>query len=341
MKKYCSLMIALVAALFMSCSNDEIKISKTVNFTVNPSTVANKFAAGEIHAGDMESFNTDCKLFVELFVYDRQGNLVEKRSENFSNYAVQMKTSMFLDQGEYTAVAITHVDDVVDNYNYWIIENEETLEGLRVVDGGYIGGENKVLGVSTYEFTVSGSTEDININVEPAGSLLTVEYFNIKALSSYDIVEYRLVGNKTMEYLEFDRSGYTNVVADNHNGSYDWIYDKLTLSYYESGSYTNIYSYEFTLPMTNVGLQFWAYDSSSTYVNLGGTTLETRAGNCYYAFLRLSSNVSNITTEFGQYTTSRSAGNNENRAMAKMAYRKGEKGSFLAGQTLRIKDMLK
>lgn len=340
MKKILFFYTLAIAAILTSCKNDEITISKPVNFTVNPSSVVTPFSAGEINAGDLESFHQDCKLIVELYIYNAEGDLVKKFSESFNNYAVQMKSSLFLPSGDYTAVAITHVDDLVDDIHYWKIEGIEKLEGLRIIDGGYVGGQNKVLGVSTYNFSVDKYTEDISINVQPAGSLLTVFYYNFKALSSYDVEGYYLFGNKTMDYLEFDRSGYTNVVANNHGGSYDWLLDYLDMSYYSSSSATNIYSYEFTLPMTNIGLQYYI-KIGDTYYSVGSGTLTTSAGGCYYANLYLSSNVDEITTSFGQTRSSDTRSLSIEDMSFKMKYDKPVRNNIVTGQTLYVKDLLK
>ena len=302
MKKFFTLMAVTAVVTFTSCSNEDIEISKAVNITVNPATVVSTFSVGEEKAGDLESFDTDCKLNVKLFIYNEEGNLIQKYSNTFSNYAVQMKVPAFLANGSYTAVAITHIDDVVDNVYYWKIEGEQKLEGMRIVDGGYIGGQNKVLGVAVKKFTVSDDVLDLNIDVKPAGAMLTVRYYNFLALRSQGYTCFTLLGNKSMEYLEFDRSGKTNVVADNHNGEFDWRFDIFeTKDYPSSSSYSYVYNYEFILSMTNVGLKFVTEDNDS-YYNLGNSnTFNIEAGNCYYAYLRLNSKISSTTASFGRY----------------------------------------
>ncbi len=336
MKKYISFFAtAFFAAMITSCTNDDVAISKTVNFTVNPSTVVGTFSVGEENAGDLESFHTDCKLNVRLFIYNEDGDLVEKANNTYSNYAVQMKASFFLPQGNYTAVAITHIDDVVDNIKYWVISGESHLEGMRITDGGYIGGQNKVLGVAVSTFSVKDEIVDLNMNVLPAGSMLTVRYYNYLALKSLGYTQFTLYANKTMDYLEFDRSGKTEVVADNHNGSYDWIVDNINASNFASG-YDYIYSYEFILPMTNVGLQFFTEDESSYYSLGASTSFTTLAGSCYYAYLNLSSKVSNISSSFGKYSHSRSAEKNEKGLLFSP---KKKVRSLTKGQTLYVKDL--
>ena len=340
MKKYISFMAAaFFAAMISSCSNDDITISKTVNFTVNPSTVVGTFSVGEENAGELESFNTDCKLNVKLFVYNENGELVKKFSNTYSNYAVQMKASAFLPQGRYTAVAITHIDDVVDNIKYWEISDENQLEGLKIIDGGYIGGQNKVLGVTSSDFYVGDDIEDVNINVYPAGSMLVVRYYNYLALKNLGYTEFSLMANKIMEYLEFDRFGNTEVIADNHNGQFDWYIDKIDASNFSAG-YDYIYDYEFILPMTNVGLQFYTEDESSYYTLGNGTSFNTQAGGCYYAYLRLSSTVSNISSSFGKYSGTRGVlGNVGGKGVFVKPSNKRNIVGKTKGQTILVKDL--
>lgn len=340
MKKYISLLLVGLVAFLASCSNDDITISKTVNFTVNPSTVISTFSAGEEKAGELESFGTDCKLNVRLYIYDGEGTLVKEFSNTYSNYAVQFKASSFLPQGNYTAVAITHIDDIVDNVKYWTISGEQKLEGLRITDAGYIGGQNKVLGVAVSSFEVGDDIVDLNINVKPAGSMLTVRYYDYRLILSYKYSILALHGNKTMDYLEFDRSGNTEVVADNHGGEFDWIVDYLDVSTSEAG-YTYYYNYEYFLPMTNVGLQFFCAENSdniySTDVSIGNSTVfNTQAGSCYYAYLYMSS----LSSDFGNYSSRTRGMVNDGEGIMYFPIDKKSQTSLTKGQTLKIKDLI-
>ena len=80
MKKFISLLVIAIVAILSSCSNEDITISKTVNFTVNPATVVSSFSSCEENPGELESFDTDCKLNVKLFVYLPVFNKVEPLS---------------------------------------------------------------------------------------------------------------------------------------------------------------------------------------------------------------------------------------------------------------------
>lgn len=340
MKKYISLFIVGFVTFLTSCSNDDITISKTTNFTVNPSTVISTFSVGEEIAGELESFDTSCRLNVRLYIYDSDGILVKEFGNTYSNYAVQFKTSSLLPQGKYTAVAITNIDDVTDNIKYWEITGKENLEGMRITDAGYLGGPNKVLGVSVSSFDVGNDVVDLTMNVKPAGSMLTVRYYGYRSrVNSYPIL--KLHANKTMEYLEFDRSGSSEVIADNLNGSFEWLVDYLDASQFPAG-YDYIYSYEYYLPMTNVGLQFFGaknYDNlySTDYSFGNTTTFSTQAGASYYAYLYLSNNPS---TSFGKYTNTTRGVFEGEKGLLLSPINKKNKNGITKGQSLRIKDFI-
>lgn len=254
MKKIISLFAFAIAMIASSCTNDDITISKTVNFTVDPSSIHGAFTFAEIHEGDLETFDSSHRLNVLLYIYDEDGYKVAEFSNTFTNYKVQLKESSYLPQGKYTAVAITHVTEPSTGFKYWEIEGSETLEGLRIKDLHYIGGDNKILGTAVESFTVGDNTVDLKINVQPAGAMVAVLYFNTDFFSNYGYHNLRLLINKTMDYLEFDRSGYSNVIELNNNHSFDWIFDSIDDD--DLGNYYLIYNYEFILPMKNVGIGF-------------------------------------------------------------------------------------
>ena len=341
MKKYISLLAIAIAAVLSSCSNDEITISKTVNFTVNPAGVVNSFSVAEEHPGELESFDTDCKLNVCLFIYDEDGTLVKEFANTYSNYAVQFKVSDLLPQGKYTAVAVTHIEDIVENRKYWIISGKENLEGMQITDAGYIGGQNKVLGISVSNFDVRDDIVDVNMNVHPAGSMLTVRYYGYDYLSKFGYNIISLHGNKIMDYLQFDRSGNSEVIADNHNGSYDWVIDYVDVSTIPTG-YSYYYNYEYVLPMTNVGLQFFIseddiYNTDNPFGN--STTFETLAGSAYYGYFTLQSN-GRVSVEFGTYSNKTRGIVNESKGVMSLQIKNKNLKSITKGQSLRVKDYI-
>ena len=269
--------------IMSSCTNDDITISKTVNFTVDPSSIHGAFTLAEATKGDLESFSTSRQLNVLLYIYDENGDKVAESREIFSNYIVQMKYSSYLAQGNYTAVAITHVTGKTDGFKYWEISGSETLEGLRIKDEGYIGGQNKILGIAVEHFMVKDNTIDLNIKVKPAGAMVTIIYYDTDYLKNNGFYNLRLKVNKTMDYLEFDRSGNSNVIVKNDNNAYNWIFDSLDDE--DLGSIYWIPQYEFILPMNNVGFGFRADYNGETYTFGEDGIMDIKQGASYFILI--------------------------------------------------------
>lgn len=260
MKKYIFMLLACVA-MFTSCSNDDITIRSATNFRINPATVIAPFT-WEWQPGDLESFDTDYQLRIRLLVYDSEGFLQAEDVQYFSNYSVTMSSSLNLPNGDYKAIAITDIigkaSGAVDEY--WVLSNYERLADTHIDDAGYIGGQNKILGIETRNFTVdSESQNEISIDVQPVGALFFVWFTNIH---TFDFVtRYSLVCSKTAEQCIFNTDGSYSIVAENNNGSYDW-----RISYIEPADYmeySGVYDYFYVLPVSNLNLKF-QYNTETT-----------------------------------------------------------------------------
>lgn len=285
MKKHIFFIAAAFLALFASCSNDEITISKTVNFTVDPSTVIEPFSAVEFNTGELESFNTDFKLRIRLFVYDSKGTLVERALGEYTNYAIQMKSYSFLQEGNYTAVAISDIYRPNNYFEYWTVSGEEKLSTLKISDTGYFGYEKSVLGVTKKSFYVQGGNQDVKINIQPAGALFLVYYRNIFTYSG--VTSYELNVNRIQESLSFDSNGDFTVNSKNNNGKFDWRIDALDLEDWDQSTTKNVYSYAYQLPMKNVGLCFSYFSNGKGYLLGNGKTFNLEAGDGYFCVLEL------------------------------------------------------
>lgn len=289
MKKYILLAVTIVAFILTSCKNDEITISKTVNFTVNPATVIEPYTNIEFNTGELESFSTNYKLRIRLYIYDEKGTLVESTSENFTNYAVKMKKSSFVKQGSYTAVVISDIYRPNDNFQYWSVSGQDQLATLKIEDTGIIGQERSVLGISKKKFTVTDKSEDVNIDIKPGGALFLVYYKDIFRFN--DVSGYQLAVNKLQESIAFDSSGETTVNAKNNNGSFDWRIDSFDLSDIDQSSISNVYSYAFLMPMTNIGFRFEYLDKEGNGYNPipndKGITWNMNPGDAYFCMLDL------------------------------------------------------
>lgn len=298
MKKYILLVLVFVTAL-TSCTNDDITISYATNFKINPATVIAPFT-WEWEAGDLESFDTNYQLRVRLLVYNSDGILEKEDTQYFSNYSVVMNSSLALPNGSYTAIAITDVIGKTASAisEYWILKEHQKLADTHIDDAGYIGGQNKILGISKENVTIDGKNRsDISINVLPTGALFFVWYRNIHNFN--DISRYTLSCAKTAESCLFNADGNYSVVAENHNGSYDWRIDYIDVVDYPNN--TGVYNYFYVLPVSNLNLKFQATSSSETKDVSDVMTINPKAGEEWMFVLNLKDEESEgkITCKYG------------------------------------------
>ncbi len=302
MKKIYIMTLAMFGLLLSSCENDDIMISSTINFTVDPSNLASTLAEAEVNPGELEVLDSDCRLVVDLLIYNDNGELVESSTEKFSNYDVRMKyAAKKVTEGNYSVLAISHIENLSDKISYWEIKNTQKLEGLQVVDAGYIGGENNIFGMAFQNVTFSGASQDIQLNLTPVGSILRVEFYNVHfgwTIADNPVTSYELVTNKVSDSFMFSRAGQTNVQADSRD-DYNWrlcLLDDL-----DGHTYDNIYAYEYVLPMNNVRVVFRGYNDDGQHDEFGSQyTYNFQSGNNYYAALDIASDES----EFGKITPS-------------------------------------
>ena len=284
MKKILFVLLAVVAALVSSCSNDEIEISQSTTFKIDPSTVISTYTY-EFNAGELDGLYSGYSLRVRLLVYDAGGTLVTSETQYVSNYAVTISTAADLASGDYTAVAITDAVELEDDavsFEYWELSDEQQLATTTITDCGYIGGMNKVLGIGYATFSLSEGEQQITIKPAAAGSLFCLLWDNIHTYS--DIEYIGLMTNRTGESLVLDDASGYDVSIDYNSGSYDWWVDYIAPSDYPS--YDAIYDYCFDLPMKNKGFEWYCIDSDGYYYEIGDAmTFSTEAGSQYYFYI--------------------------------------------------------
>lgn len=293
MKKYILLIVG-VAFMLTACTNDNIPVTLATNFKIDPSSVIKTFSY-EIQPGELESFDTDYKLRVRLLIYDSAGLLEAQETQYLTNYSGIMNTSVNLPEGSYMALAITDVVKYSGSsvtFEHWTLSGEDKLVETKISDAGYIGYKYKILGVSNQSFAVGGSSAtDVNMKVLPAGALYCII---IKSIHQYSGVKrYSLLNNKSSDYCVFNGQGLYDVAVDNNNGSFDWRTFFLEPDKYPNS--TNIYAYNFKMPIGQIGYKF-TYELVSApdydYNDLTDVfTINAKAGDEWYIELDLAENT--------------------------------------------------
>lgn len=277
MKKllYCAPILAL-GMLAASCSNEDISIESAVTIKVNPATVVS--GLHEATPGDLTALGRGYTLNVDLLVYNESGVLVTSASEQYSDYTHVMQTSLQLPEGDYTAVAMTHV--VSDNIKHWDISGTDRLDSFSVTDEGYIGGKYKILGLSSYALKVTeGNSREHTINVQCAGA---VAYVEIDEWNRYSNIEsFQLRSNKSCDNLTLNSKGQpTYSVETSQTLSY-----RLFLMDYDP-NYTGAYGYIFMFPCSDMYMSFaCTLTDQSGYVVLGNGCVDNiKAGESYFFY---------------------------------------------------------
>lgn len=254
MKKYLSILTALFAVLFTSCSNDDIPVMHETVFKVDPSTVISSY--DEYYVGDLTALGSGCKLRIRLLVYNEDGSLVAY-DEAFSNDYTHIHSFNFaLAEGEYTTVAITDV--IIGDFEYYTMTNQERLNTLQLTNTGYVGGQNNILGLTAESQYVTSIPHDINIKVKPAGALIIcyiknwndcLKYTDSKTGEKIDIETYYLTANQISSDITLNSIGdpiYSIQTSTDFN--YAWYIHE------RDSDYKNGYGYVFKFPMSNVKL---------------------------------------------------------------------------------------
>lgn len=280
MKKIFFVLTSVITLALSSCSNDDIPVSQSTTFKINPANVIQPFSY-EINPGDLEGVDSDNTLRIRLLVYNSEGVLVQTETQYLSSYASVMSTAVNLENGNYTAVVITDVvekDGENINWACWELSDENSLTTAKITDLGYIGGKAKILGIGSKKFSISGASEEILINPTPAGAVLCTMWRNIHTFSDVDMIV--LETNRSSDYLVMNSDGGYNVAIENDDNNYNWRTNYIEPSDYPNS--TNIYGYCFTLPTNNVSFRYRIDTSGSESVYSDVMSFNIEAGSEYY-----------------------------------------------------------
>lgn len=258
MKRILFAFFALVG-IMTSCTNDDITISNRITFKVNPLTVVDDLY--EVNPGDLTSLSSSTyKLNVSLFIYNSEGILIEKVSDQYSAYTHMMTADIYLPAGSYTAVAETHVSG--SSVEFWSIEGTERLSTFKIIDKGKIGGKAKILGLSIRKFNIEDDAKTIDIDVENAGAVACVQFLNWNKYTN--VKRYSLFGKQACDYISFDTNGNYDYSLRSSNNYQFYRY----LADYDSKR-LGTSSYFFTFPIKNASFRFYAETTDNKSVPMG------------------------------------------------------------------------
>lgn len=202
MKKILYSLIAVLAMVMSSCSNDDIEVIKTggVNFNVSTQSVYDDFEVAELFKNNFLSGSYNIGVYT--FVYDEEGNLAASDSLYTKTFgSVEQRFGNLL-CGEYTAITVEMLVDADDNYqsDAWRIIGKEKLSTLEIVHKDYIDSSKEddeksydaywymAVGYIATKLNVENKSEQI-LNVIPKGIGVVIDTYmtnfdqsNFKAL---------------------------------------------------------------------------------------------------------------------------------------------------------------
>ena len=240
MKKYFSILIALVAFL-SSCSNDDIGSSytkdehyyETFTYNVNTqpvfdefnatSTIKNKFLSGELGSFQIGVFT---------YIYDMSGDIVESRvsyNQTFGSESYELT----LEDGTYTAVSVEMIVDKDDNYKSprFEIKGTDKLSTIEVAYRTFTGTDGKqyyystslwyqCVGVSVKKITVEKSMQPVTVSPNPIGVIVNCNFYNFDK-STYDFLLLQTKNSPIGRYLDPSKSGDERFKYESYNeGTY-------------------------------------------------------------------------------------------------------------------------
>lgn len=298
MKKYLTIFAVLFTVILSSCSNEDIPVSQSTTFTINPTSVIEPLLECEIVAGELETLPSGFGLHVQLFIYNSNGELIQHEEETLPNYTSLMKREVYLPSGDYRALAITDVK--ASTTDYWEFENMDNLSGATIKSRDKLGYQWKILGLQSAHFTVEdGQAKDFRMTPTAYGALFTVGYQNIHAYS--DVVNLGLAANRSADKLVFNSVGNPTLTVESNNNEFNWWNNYITVAE-ESDSF--VYRYSFQLPISKYSLEFEA-ETTDSYITLSNQwTLDLKAGDGFIFLINLNDD-GEITTQASQVAGSR------------------------------------
>lgn len=289
MKKILFMLLAFVGFV-SSCENDDIEVGKVVTFKLNSETVVSNLY--ERNAGDLTSISSNGVLNVCLYIYNSSGDLVDEDTQSFNSYTHIMTSLITLPDGDYTAVAFTFVTSSVD---YWKFEGKEHLNTFKIVDGGYIGGKSKILGLTVHKFIVDDEDATINVDIKNAGAVACVRIANWNHYS--DVTQYGLMGKQRCDYISFGGDGNVDFSLETKN---EYNYYKILWD--RDPDYNAGFGYFFTFPIKNASMKFFAKDKNDNIYYLGPNLVDAiNLGDSYL----ITYDVENNETEWFDMTPSK------------------------------------
>lgn len=276
MKKILYSLLAVLAMVMSSCSNDDIEVIKTGGVTVNVNTqgVYNEFGISDDISKRIRDDKEGIKVF--SFLYDENGNLLTQKESLQFDYNTASFTYNGLAQGNYTLLLVeTLVDGSTGESSFWKFENTEKLSEVNVAQLHNQVVFPYVLGVSTEQFSIEGKEQMLSFTPKGIGSMIQFYTFDFAksdfidvGFGTDDIIKYYKFNPKLSRserfYSDKTNSGKFRLRGGEKIGNTP--YDRMTFYILENSI---DYSFRFTKTEEESAASLWtAYKGNMGHVNL-------------------------------------------------------------------------
>lgn len=292
--------LAAVAALFGACtSSKEIPVTSNVTIEIDARPVIDAFAAWQ--KGELDMYEGS-SLGIYCFIYDMDGNLVEKGEGMLDDYSISSWTLEGMQDGEYQIVAVSYASD--DEYSAYEINGSPRLETLEIYQNFYQSFYTNwsCLGMAFNKITI-GEDDIIKISLEPACAYVQVTYRKMINIDDdrVDGVSFWMKSNLCMKFKN-DAPYYTN---------------ELGVDYYYTSSvdmpsegYSGVRQVLFLLPSDDMNFQA-SYDMGEEHIlEFGKASTSIIAGEQYEFEVDCPNQTISVQTRAISTTSSESIGKN-------------------------------
>ena len=161
---------------FTACTDeDNIDISYESSINVSAEHIFESFQSTLDDDFKLNGTAGKWNLNLHMFIYDINGNLVDKAEDSYASLSSTLNYKISLDPGKYTIVSIAEFDGTYNGiqYKFWNISNEQYLNNLTIQESETVcSSAMETLGIDVKTIEVSNKTQRVNVDIKPVTGLV-------------------------------------------------------------------------------------------------------------------------------------------------------------------------
>lgn len=303
MKKILYSLIAVLAMVMSSCSNDDIEITRYVDnlrLQISTQTFYDDFG---ITQEIKDSLSQNYKVGIYTFIYGKNGDLVASQKSDTKRFGIESHSFQNLEEGVYTVIVAEMLENVNKvTENAWAFKGEDNLSTIQLIKKKDYTYSKDAVGLYANELYLSSEFNTIDINPRGVGVIINTCMSNFNT-SNYKNVAFYTKDEPQGRFLSPNYYGEDRFYYDEFNKNDTWT--PRGYVYYEGSLPTQVslkiylleegslkYSFGAMKEDENGKLtgNFWGYPSNDE------TTFKVQDGGVYYGGF-LYTNGINITND--------------------------------------------